>query len=164
MLKRLRLAFLAGLLAAVVFSIPVETQAAGNWGHQSAALCGFSTAQALSGGVTSSTISMGGTASSSGSPSDYFSRITLLMTVVWGTSVLLNVTGEYSWDGTNFFAISRCTSAVTHDCTARTWQFDPTDGTTLALEYPINARYVRFTFTDPGAGNGTIVVSAVKGK
>jgi hypothetical protein len=159
MRKAKRFALIA-VLAAAVLALPSDAQARGNYGHQSASATGFSSAQALSGGVTSSTINMGG----GGTTSDYFTRTTLLMTVVWGTSVLLDVTVEVSWDGTNFFTDSRCTSAPTHDCSIRKWQFDPTDGTTFDLSWEPNAPYVRFTFTDPGAGSGTIVVSVIKGK
>ena len=117
----------------------------------------FATAQALSGGVTSSAIDMGATPAAG-----YYTRVVLEMTVVWGTSTTMDVTGEYSSNGTDWFAISRCTSAATHICAPRKWQFDPTDGTAVSLEYMVGAPWVRFTLEDAGAGTGTVVVSAVR--
>lgn len=158
MIKRLRtLPLVAIFLVAWLSAVP-PVLAAGNWGAQSASKTGFAATTALSGGVTSSAINMG-----KGQATTYFSKVTLLMTIIWGGTVLLDITGEYSWNGTDFFTIMRCTSATTHICDPRKWQFDPTDGTTLSLGYPTNAPYLRFTFDDPGTDTGTIIVSVIKG-
>jgi len=144
-------------LAMAILSLPLTASGKGVVTQVTAANLGFSAAQSINGTPVSNGIHMDGNAG-------FVDKVTLLLTIVWGTTALLDITAEVSWDNTNWYDVMRCTSAATHDCAPRKWQYDPTDGTTPTLEWETGAKYIRFTFDDPGTGNGTVIASAVMGQ
>jgi hypothetical protein len=99
-----------------------------------------------------------------GSSRGYFTRVTLVMTVVWGTTATMNVTCKVSGNGTDYGWIQACTSATPHNCGPKTWQWVVADGTTFALDFEANYRYLICQADDPGTGNGTVTMHAITGR
>lgn len=118
---------------------------------------GFATATSINSTPETEIIRMSG-------PAGHYRRVSFVMEIVWGTTATLNVKCKYSGDGTNYGWIQRCTSAATHDCGDRVWQWVAADGTTPTLDLEVNYPYLVCQFDDPGAGNGTIQVHTIKSK
>ena len=116
---------------------------------------GFATPTALSGTPATNAIRMGGVYG-------YYTRLTLVMTVVWGTTTAMDVSCKVSGNGTDYGYIQRCTSAAVHDCANRVWEWVPADGTTFALDFETNYPYTICEFT--GTGTGTITAHAIRGR
>jgi hypothetical protein len=118
---------------------------------------GFSSAQDLSGTPATTSMELDGKEGA-------FDKLTIEMTVVWGTSVIMNVQCRESTDDSSYKWIQRCSDDAIHNCSPRTWQWEPADGTALALDLSTNYPYLQCTFDDPNDGSGTIVASAIRGR
>ena len=122
-----------------------------------AAELGLTTPLDLADTITTSTIVLDGS-------STYANQISVMMTVVWGTSTAMQVTAEVSYDGSTWYQVTRCSEAATHDCGQRVWEFEVADGTAHALDFSTGYRYIRFTFDDSADGTGTITAEATMSK
>lgn len=96
--------------------------------------------------------------------SGYYTRLSLVMTVVWGTSTEMIVKCKASADGTNYGWVQRCTSESTHNCEDRKWKWEPTDGTTFTLDLETNYSYVICQADDAADGTGTVVIDVMRGR
>jgi hypothetical protein len=141
-------------LAAVCLALPAQ---ATHMGSMSAINTGFATARSLADTPVSSVIPMDGVGGT-------FDRLTVLMTVVWGDSTVMNVKLQVSSNGTDYFWVQRCTSATIHNCGDRIWRWTPEDGTAPALDIATCYPFVKIQFDDPNDGTGTIVASVIRSK
>lgn len=145
--------------AAVALIFAVPAMAGGYYGTApvSAASLGFSSPKNLSTTPTTSAFQMDG-------DGGYFTRLSLVMTVVWGTSVIMNVRLKYSYDGVAYGFVERCTSAATHICAPRVWQYKVADGTVPTLDYETNYPFMIAEFDDPADGTGTVSPIVIRGR
>jgi hypothetical protein len=140
---------------AVALSAP-PAAARGSLGPISETNLGFSSAVACTGSPESNAIPM----DDSGG---YYNRLSVLPTFVWGTTTKITLKVKYSFDGTNYFWVQRCTSAVEHDCADRQWAWETADGTTPGLDFETNYPYLKLVFSC-ASGNGTVKAGAIRGK
>lgn len=113
-------------------------------------------ADALSGGATSDTINMG--------EKFYGSTLDWHVTITAGTTADVQVTCEESMDGSTWVNIMGCTSATTSNCLIQKLNYSMAEATAFSvLIEKVRTQYMRCTFEDLAAGNGTISASATVG-
>jgi hypothetical protein len=143
------------LLASIIFFIS-QAQASDLQPLAPAAL-GLATPLAISGSPQTLPIRMGGIGTSG-----YYTRLTLIQTIVWGTTAQLDLKCKASSDGVSYSWIQSCEGTVPYDCKDRVWRWVAADGTTPALDIETNYAYMICQWT--GTGTGTVTASAIKGR
>jgi hypothetical protein len=161
MLNRLRL-LIAAALAALVICLPIA--ALGGFANFGATALGFGDPPAavnISAGFVSNSIDMDPAGSGGGQA---FTKLSIPLTVVWGTSATFELRLQGSNDGTTWRYVTRCTSAEVHVCKPRRWSLAAADWGALqpVLTFTeTDYRWLRFELV-AGAGTGTILASATR--
>lgn len=111
---------------------------------------------ALSGGATSDTINMG--------EKWWGSTLDWQVTITAGTTTDVQVTCEESVDGSTWVWLMGCTSATTSNCLIQKLNYSMAEATGFSvLIEKVRAQYIRCSFEDLAAGDGTISASATVG-